>query len=108
VNHAFTLLRKRLMQRDKVLLILREHVDELRALHVASLSVFGSVARGEADPASDVDLLVECDRTVGLFHFLRVKERLSEMLGGDVDLVERDAVHPALRPTIFAEAIRAA
>jgi len=43
---------------------------------VRSLELFGSVARGEAGPNSDVDLLVEFDRPVGLFHFFRVQRRL--------------------------------
>jgi uncharacterized protein len=96
------------MQRDEVVRILRDHAEELRSMHAASLALFGSVARGEAGPESDLDLLVEFDRTVGLFHFVEVKARLEAILGRGVDLVERDAVHPALRDTIYGEAIRAA
>lgn len=73
-----------------------------------SLELFGSVARGEARADSDVDLLVEFERPIGLFHFFRVQHRLEEILGARVDLVMRDAVRPQLRERIFAEAIRAA
>lgn len=73
-----------------------------------SLDLFGSVARDEASADSDVDLLVEFDRPIGLFHFFRVQQRLEEILGAPVDLVMRDAVKPQLRERIFAEAIRAA
>lgn len=73
-----------------------------------TLDLFGSVARGEANEASDVDLLVEFVRPVGLFHFFRVQRRLEEILGRTVDLVMRDAVKPQLRERIFAEAVRAA
>jgi uncharacterized protein len=75
---------------------------------VRSLDLFGSVARDEASADSDVDLLVEFDRPIGLFHFFRVQQRLEDLLGARVDLVMRDAVKPQLRERIFAEAIRAA
>jgi predicted nucleotidyltransferase len=81
---------------------------ELGELGVRSLELFGSVARGEARADSDVDLLVEFERPIGLFHFFRVQHRLEEILGARVDLVMRDAVRPQLRERIFAEAIRAA
>jgi uncharacterized protein len=81
---------------------------ELDALGVRTLDLFGSVARGEANEASDVDLLVDFVRPIGLFHFFRVQRRLEEILGHPVDLVMRDAVKPQLRERIFAEAVRAA
>jgi len=74
---------------------------------VRSLDLFGSVVRGEAGPDSDVDLLVQFDRAIGLFHFFRVQYRLEEILGCHVDLVMRDAVKPQLRDRIFREAVRA-
>lgn len=80
---------------------------ELATLGVRSLDLFGSVARGEAGPTSDVDLLVDFDRPIGLFHFFRVQSRLEEILGCKVDLVMRDAVKRQLRDRIFAEAVRA-
>jgi predicted nucleotidyltransferase len=96
------------MQRDEVLRALREHAAELTSLHVTSLSLFGSIARGDAGPGSDVDLLVEFDRTIGLFHFVRVKTRLEEILGAEVDLVMRTALRPEFRDSVLSEAIRAA
>jgi len=80
---------------------------ELAFLGVRSLDLFGSVARGDAAPSSDVDLLVDFDGPVGLFHFFRVQRRLEEILGCKVDLVMRDAVKRQLRDRIFAEAVRA-
>ncbi len=56
------------MKRDEIIRILNEHRAELAKQYgVKSLALFGSVARDEATPASDVDLLVEFDRPVGLF-----------------------------------------
>ena len=57
------------------------HEAELKANGVKSLAVFGSVARGEAGPDSDVDLLAEFARPFGLFKFVEGKERLKAILG---------------------------
>ncbi len=79
---------------------------ELKAQGVKSLAVFGSVARGEAGTNSDVDLLVEFDRTVGLFHFIHLRDLLKDLLGGvEVDLVVRDAVYEELKDDICGEAV---
>jgi predicted nucleotidyltransferase len=93
--------------RDEVRRRLSERRAELATLGVRSLEIFGSVARGESGPDSDVDLLVDFDRPVGLFHFFRVKGRLEQILGCPVDLVMREAVKPQLRDRILGEAIRA-
>ena len=98
-----------MLNRQDVLDRIAAHRDELKAMGVASLSLFGSLVRGEASEMSDVDLLVEFDRPIGLFHLLEVQYRLEDILGARrVDLVPRSSVHPALAETIFAEAIRAA
>ena len=96
------------MTRDQVLRRLSDAHPEIVSLGVRSLELFGSVARGEAGPNSDVDLLVEFDRPVGLFHFFRVQRRLGEILNCRVDLVMREAVKRQLRERIFSEAVRAA
>ena len=86
----------------------REEILAIAARHGAhSVRLFGSVARGDAVAASDVDLLVDFDKPIGLFHFLRVQRRIEEILGSRVDLVMRDAVKRQLRDRIFAEAVRA-
>ena len=71
-------------------------------MEIQSLAVFGSVARGEAGPESDVDLLVEFTDPVGLFHFLAVKESLEAILGCPVDLATPAALKPQLREAIIA------
>ena len=75
---------------------------------VSRIAVFGSAARNEAVSESDVDILVEFDRAVGLLHFVRVKRYLEGLLNARVDLVTTDALHPALRDRILREAINAA
>ena len=62
------------MRSADVLRLLAEHRDELERLGVASLTLFGSVARDEAGPRSDVDLLVELERPMGLFGFFAIKD----------------------------------
>ncbi len=72
------------------------------------MAVFGSVARSEANPASDLDALVEFSRLVGLFEFIRLKYYLEELTHCWVDLVTDDALGPALRERILSEAVHVA
>ena len=95
------------MTRAEVLACLHEHTAELRRMDVASLAVFGSVARDEAGPDSDVDLLVEFARPVGLFRLLALKEYLEAVLGRPVDLATRNALKRQFRDAILREAIYA-
>lgn len=96
------------MERDETLTQIARLRSELDDLDVRSLHLFGSVARGEAAGGSDIDLLVEFARPVGLFHFVRVRDFLSRSLGVEVDLVTPDALGPELRDHVLGEAIRAA
>ncbi len=96
------------MTLEQVRAIVVAHRAELTELGVASLSVFGSTARGEAGPGSDVDLLVELNRPMGLFGFFTIQERLEELLGCQVDLAEPEALKPRVRERVLKEAVRAA
>ena len=97
------------MKRDEALQILSEHREDLKEFGVKRLAVFGSVARDEAGPESDVDVLVEFDdRPVGLLTFLRLKRYLEDILDHSVDLVTPDALKRPLRDQILKEAVRAA
>ena len=82
--------------------------DELDRLGVASLAVFGSVARGAAGPASDIDILVEFRDPATLAGFMELKSLLEEALGRRVDLVTCKALRERLRPTVEKDAIRVA
>lgn len=82
------------------------HQDELRAQGVKSLALFGSVARGEADESSDVDVVVELNRSIGLFGLSDLKHMIGLMLGVEkVDLITRQGIHPALKDVILRETI---
>ncbi|CAA6605640.1 DNA polymerase beta domain [Rhodospirillaceae bacterium LM-1] len=85
--------------------LLAAHADELRRMHVAKLEVFGSIARDEAGVDSDIDLLVDFDAPVDLFDFVAARDRLSALLGVEVDLVTRPALRPQLRDRILSEAV---
>ena len=92
------------MERDKVLDILRGHMAEIRAFGVSRLALFGSVARGEDRPESDVDILVEFSVPVGLFEFVRTQRYLERLLGRAVDLATPDAIRTEMRERILKEA----
>ena len=96
------------MKRDQVIKILAEHSDELRARDgVFRLSLFGSVARDEAGPDSDVDLLVEFNRPIGL-RFFELQEYIEELLHCRVDLGTPQSLKPRIRERVLAEAINVA
>lgn len=74
-------------ERERVMGLLRERADELRAQGVRGLALFGSVARGEARPDSDVDLLVELDGDTTLgFGVVGLRDELQRLLGREVGL----------------------
>lgn len=85
------------------------HRDEFRGHGIRHLALFGSVARDEATDKSDVDLLVEFDRPLGLLEFFRLQHYIEELLDVErVDLVMPKAIKPALRQKILAEAVNVA
>ncbi|MGV8126807.1 MAG: nucleotidyltransferase family protein [Methanothrix sp.] len=67
------------------------------SFHARSLGIFGSFVRGEAKKSSDLDLLVEIDDPkMGLLRFIALENYLSDLLGIKVDLVEKQALKPAI------------
>ena len=89
--------------------ILAVNRSELQKLGVVSLAVFGSVARDDSSQKSDIDLLVEFDSDISLFHLFEIQHRLEDIIGvPKVDLIQKSAVHPALRDRIISEAVNVA
>ncbi len=78
----------------------------LKQAGVLRLSLFGSVVRGEAGPASDVDILVELPNDKSMFDLIDLEEKLSQVLGKKVDVVTYRSVHHLLRDIIFKEQVR--
>jgi uncharacterized protein len=94
------------MTKQEVIERLIAHKGELQVQGVKSLALFGSVARGEAAAASDVDVVVELNRPMGLFGLSDLKRMIELMLGVEnVDLITREGIHPALKDIILREAI---
>ena len=84
----------------------RVRLDALcRRFGVVRLDVFGSVARGEAGPGSDVDLLYELaqGRSLG-WEIEDLSQDLADLFGRPVDLVSRKALHPLIRDQVLADA----
>ncbi len=97
------------MRRDDALQLLNTQATRLRQQYgLKSLSLFGSVARDEAGPRSDVDVLVEFDGPVDLLRFMDCRFDLESVLGCRVDLVMASAVKASRRPHIEAELLRVA
>lgn len=69
------------------------------------LAVFGSVARGAAEPGSDIDLIVEAPAGTSSFGFLRFKQLLEQVLGREIDLVDYGGLKPKLDDDIRRDAV---
>jgi hypothetical protein len=98
------------MNREQAITRLRAHEAELRAAGVERLSIFGSVARGDATEASDVDIVVRLspDASQGGFTYFgrldEINRRLEQILGGPVDVVTEPVRKERLRQAIEREA----
>jgi uncharacterized protein len=94
------------MSRRGVLEILRRESPGLRErFGVKRLALFGSVARDEARPDSDVDVLVEFDEPVTLDRYMGLKFHLEDALNARVDLITTSGLKPRVRPLVEGEAI---
>lgn len=82
--------------------------SRLRELGVESLALFGSAARGEDGPDSDLDFLVQFEGAATFNAYMSVKELLEEELNRRVDLVTYRALKPELKERILSEAQRVA
>jgi hypothetical protein len=89
--------------------IIAEETTALRLTYdVRELYVFGSVARGEATEASDIDLLVQFEGPATLRKLNRLREFLADKLGRRVDLLTKGALHPLIADQVYLEAVRVA
>jgi uncharacterized protein len=90
-----------------VLRVVRAHEAELRALGVARLWLFGSLARGDAGAASDVDVMIAIPpgRKFSLFDLGEVRVELCELLGREVDVVVEEDLVPTFRNAIARDLV---
>ena len=97
------------MDREHVIAKLRAHERQLKDAGIVRLSLFGSTARGDGGPDSDVDLLAGFDdnRRISLLDIVGMGNDLSDLLGCKVDLIEEGTLKPRVQKSVEAEAVRA-
>jgi predicted nucleotidyltransferase len=96
------------MKKTEAIEKLLQQADAIRALGATSLYLFGSVARDEAGPESDLDLFIEYDpeKKFSLVDLVGIKLFLEDELGGEIDVTTRNSLHPRLKDRIENSAIR--
>ena len=95
------------MTSAEILDVLRRSEPELRAKGVRHAGLFGSVARGEAKPDSDIDIMIDLDPDVSLWQYSGVKLFIADLFQGPVDVVDRNALKPHVKPNAVADLIDA-
>jgi predicted nucleotidyltransferase len=97
------------MTRDEIIAKLMEREADLRAQGVSHAALFGSVARGDDRPDSDIDILVDLDPAivVTIVGHAGVKDFIADMFDRPVDAVSRESLKPRFRPKTTADAIYA-
>jgi uncharacterized protein len=96
------------MRRSEAIEFFQTHREDLRRLGISSLLVFGSVARDQARPESDIDLIADFERPIGYLGLAHVQHELEKLLGRNVDLATPGMIRKEFRDRIYAEAVRAA
>lgn len=91
---------------QEILNQIETHGQELRALGVRRLGLFGSVVRGEATESSDLDFVVEMEQKT-FDAYMDIKERLETLFKRRIDLIPADSIKPTLKARILRETVYA-
>ncbi|HWF01295.1 MAG TPA: nucleotidyltransferase domain-containing protein [Caulobacteraceae bacterium] len=95
------------MTRDEILAALRAHAAELKGLGVSQLFLFGSAARNERRPDSDVDLFFDYDSpSFSLVELVDLQSQIERLLRTRADVTSRGSLHPRLRSSIESSAVQ--
>lgn len=92
--------------RQEILSTLEEHSADLKEFGVVKIGLFGSHARGDENPSSDLDFIVEFEKKT-FDAYMDCKEYLETLFSRPVDLVMADSIKPRLRPIILKETVYA-
>lgn len=97
------------MNKRDAIKVLRRHEADLRARGIAHAALFGSVARDEAGPDSDIDIMIEFapDASLDIFAYVELKDFIVSLFPGPVDVVNKAALKPHVRPPAVADSIYA-
>lgn len=97
------------MDRSNVLKVLRQHKAELEQQGVAHAALFGSLARGEAEAGSDIDILVDLDpeKPIGVFDYVGIKGYIEDLFAEPVDVISGEGIKGRVRTAVLADAIYA-
>ena len=80
-------------------------IGALKNFPIKRASLFGSFARGDEGPDSDIDVLIDFDSPLSLFDLIRMEQTLSQKLSRKVDIVEFSAIKPSIKDRILSQAI---
>ena len=106
IKHYLSSRNLKIMRKQEIINKLIKYRFQIEQFFIVKLYLFGSVARDEANLNSDVDLLVEFSKPVGLLTFAKLQNYLEEILGCQVDLGTTDSLKPYLVDNVWQEAIR--
>jgi hypothetical protein len=97
------------MNKHDAIEILRRHQADLRARGIVHAALFGSIARGTAGPQSDIDIMIELapDASLDIFAYVELKSFIAALFPGPVDVVNKEALKPYVRPPATADSIYA-
>ena len=98
-----------MMNKRDILDRLRKNKHALRARGVTHAALFGSHARGDARPDSDIDILIEIDPAAvrDIYDYVGLKTYIADLFEGPVDVIDREALKAHVRPPAEADAVHA-
>ena len=97
------------MESQEIIARLRKNEAALRDLGVRHAALFGSCARGDQRPDSDVDIMIEIDPAarIGIYEYVAIKDYIAGLFDIRVDVMRRDRLKPYIRPVATRDAIYA-